>query len=140
MFPFGAALWSLEIDMRHRNAVLAGAVLGAMLASPVMAAGEACLQHNRIFSLRQTDARTFLATDRNLRHFTIRLNSGCTGLSTGSATPVFQPWQELACVRRGDVVGVASGGMGLVSCAIVAIEAVRGNTIDADQSRFASLR
>lgn len=72
--------------MRHRNAVLIGAVLATML------------------------------------------------------TLVFQPRQYLSCVSRGDVVGVASGGTGLVSCAIVGIEAVRGNAFDADQSRTASLR
>ena len=107
-----------------RKNILVGALMGAMLATPVMAAaGDACLQHNRILSLRALDARTVLATDRNYRRFTIHMNGACAGLNTGVATLVFQTWQNLACVNRGDIVGVVATGLGFVTCSVAGVQA-----------------
>jgi hypothetical protein len=104
--------------------VLVGALMGAMLATPVLAAsGDACLQHNRILSLRALDDRTVLATDRNYHRYTIHMNAGCIGLDNAAAHLVFRTWQNLACVDRGDIIGVQAPGLGFVTCSVAGVQA-----------------
>jgi hypothetical protein len=110
--------------MKTRNAILVGALMGTMLASPVMAAsGEACLQHNRILNMRAIDGRTVLATDRNYHRFTIKMNPGCTGLDNAASHLVMRTWQNLGCVDKGDIIGVRAPGLGFVTCSIDSIHA-----------------
>ena len=104
--------------------VLVGALMGLMLATPVLAAtGEACLQHNRILNLRALDNRTVVATDVNYHRFTIHMNAGCIGLDNATAHLVFRTWQNLACVDHGDIIGVQSPGLGFVTCSIAGVQA-----------------
>ena len=110
--------------MMNRNAVLIGALAGVMLASPVLAAAEdACLKHNRIFSTRVIDQTTVLATDWQHNQFTVHVNPGCVGITYGGTRLVFRTWQNLACVGKGDLLGVQVPGMGFVSCAINGVTA-----------------
>jgi hypothetical protein len=110
--------------MKTKKAVLVGAIMGAMFATPVLAAsGEVCLQHNRILNLRAKDVQTVVATDLNQHRYTIHMNPGCTGLDNGAARLVFRTWQNLACVDRGDIIGVVAPGLGFVSCSIASITA-----------------
>jgi hypothetical protein len=110
--------------MTTKKAVLVGALMGAMLATPVLAASnEACLQHNRILNLRAVDSRTVLATDLNYKKYTIRMNPGCTGLDNAAAHLVFRTWQNLACVDTGDIIGVEAPGLGFVTCSIDHVQA-----------------
>lgn len=102
---------------------LVGALMGLMLATPVMAAtGEACLQHNRILNLRALDNRTVVATDVNYHRFTIHMNAGCIGLDNAAAHLVFRTWQNLACVDHGDIIGVQAPGLGFVTCSIAGVQ------------------
>jgi hypothetical protein len=110
--------------MTSKNSVLVGALMGAMLATPVMAAaGDACLQHNRIWGWRALDERTLVATDRNQNRFTIHLQGGCVGLTDGASQLVFRTWQNLSCVGSGDLIGVRSPGVGFVTCSIADVQA-----------------
>ena len=104
--------------------VFVGALMGLMLATPVMAAtGEVCLQHNRILNLRALDNRTVVARDVNYHRFTIHMNSGCIGLDNAAAHLVFRTWQNLACVDHGDIIGVQAPGLGFVTCSIAGVQA-----------------
>jgi hypothetical protein len=110
--------------MKTKKVVLVGALMGAMLATPVLAAsGDACLQHNRILNLRAKDIQTVIATDLNYHRYTIHMNPGCTGLDNAAAHLVFRTWQNLACVDRGDIIGVEAPGLGFVTCSIDRISA-----------------
>jgi hypothetical protein len=103
---------------------LVGALMGVMLATPVLAAsGDACLQHNRILNLRALDDRTVLATDLNNHRFTIHMNAGCIGLDNAGAHLVFRTWQNLGCVDHGDIIGVQAPGLGFVTCSIAGVQA-----------------
>jgi hypothetical protein len=110
--------------MNKKSTVLVGALMGVMMATPVLAAsGEACLQHNRILNMRALDSNTVLATDRNYHRYTIHMNPGCVGLDNGGSHLVLRTWQNLACVDRGDIIGVQVPGMGFVTCSIDNIQA-----------------
>ncbi|HXJ03212.1 MAG TPA: DUF6491 family protein [Micropepsaceae bacterium] len=105
------------------KAALAGMVMGAMLATPVLAAADnACLQHNRIWSWRAVDDNTVVVTDRNSNRYTVHMNPGCTGLTYGGATLVFRTWQNLGCVDRGDIIGITAPGLGFITCSIAGIQ------------------
>jgi hypothetical protein len=104
--------------------ILVGALMGAMLASPVLAARrDACLQHHRIWTWRAVNERTVVVADRNYHYYTVHMNGGCIGLTNGGAVLVFRTWQNLGCVDRGDIVGVRSPGLGFVTCSIAGVQA-----------------
>ena len=110
--------------MKKKNAVLAGALMGAILATPVLAASEtACLQHNRILSWKALDGRTLLVTDRSQNRYTVRMNGGCVGLNNAAATLVFQQWMNLSCLASGDMIGVRTPGLGYASCSVAGVQA-----------------
>ncbi len=110
--------------MKRNNAVLIGALMGTMLATPVLAASdEACLQHNRVFNMRAVDDRTVIATDMSQHRFTIHMAPACHGLSVGGSRLVFRTWQNLSCIDKGDLLGVQVPGVGFVSCQIDKVQA-----------------
>ena len=108
----------------NRNGLLIGVLAGVMIASPVLAAAEdACLKHNRIFSTKVINQTTVLATDWQHNQYTIHVNPGCPGITYGGSRLVFRTWQNLACVDKGDLIGVQVPGMGFVTCAINGVSA-----------------
>jgi hypothetical protein len=110
--------------MKKFHAVLAGALMGAMLATPVLAASNnACLQHNRIWGWRALDARTILVTDRMQNRYTVNMRGGCYGLTDGGAVLVFRTWSNLSCIGGGDLIGVRTPGLGFTSCSISDVQA-----------------
>jgi hypothetical protein len=110
--------------MKKSNAVLVGALMGAMLATPVLAASSnACLQHNRIWGWRALDERTVLVTDRMQNRYTINMRGSCFGLTDGGAILVFRTWSNLSCVGVGDLLGVRTPGLGFTSCSISNVQA-----------------
>jgi hypothetical protein len=109
--------------MTRKNSVVVGALMGAIFATPAMAAaGNACLQHNRVWGWRALDQRTVVVTDRNQNRFTIHLQGGCVGLTDGASQLVFRTWQNLSCVGSGDLIGVRSPGVGFVTCSIADVQ------------------
>ena len=120
----GGAFLPKVNDMKKFNAVLVGALMGAMLATPVLAASSnACLQHNRIWGWRALDERTVLVTDRMQNRYTINMSGSCFGLTDGGAILVFRTWTNLSCVGVGDLLGVRTPGLGFISCSISNVQA-----------------
>lgn len=109
--------------MKNNNAVLVGALIGALLATPVIAADNACLQHNRVWGWRALDERTLLVTDRLQNRYTVNLQGGCIGVTYGGAILVFRIWTNLSCIGKGDLIGVRTPGLGFVSCSISNVQA-----------------
>ena len=107
-----------------KKSVLVGALMGAMLATPVMAAAnDTCLLHSRVWNMRTVDDRTVVATDLNKNRFTIHINAGCIGLRNPASYLVFRTWQNLGCVDKGDLLGVQAPGLGFVTCSIAGVQA-----------------
>jgi hypothetical protein len=109
--------------MKRTNAVLVGGLMGALLATPlVAAAGDACLQHNRIWNMRAVDDHTVVAMDLNYHRYTIHMNGGCVGLNNAASHLVLRTWQNLGCLNRSDIIGVVSPGIGFVTCSVAGIQ------------------
>lgn len=110
--------------MRKMKTLLAGALLGAMSATPVLAAANgACLPHNRIWGWRALDARTIQVTDRMQHRYIVNVNGYCGGLTQGGAVLVFRTWTNLSCLAPGDLIGVRTPGIGFVTCSIANVQA-----------------
>jgi hypothetical protein len=123
--------------MRIRNPLLASALLAAFTAIPVLAADtadkpaaplregdDACLQNNRLWSWNVVNGRTLSITDRTNKTFTVRLASGCVGLTNLIPGIEIRGIGSLSCVRRGDFVRFVEPTLGRMSCAITAVERV----------------
>jgi hypothetical protein len=110
--------------MKKSKTILAGVLLGTMLATPVLAAAEeACVQHNRVWGWRALDEHTLQITDRTQHRFIVHLDGFCGGLTSGAAVLVFRTWTNLGCLAPGDLIGVRSPGLGFVSCQIANVQA-----------------
>lgn len=104
--------------------LLTGALMGAMMATPVLAATENdCLQHNRMVSWRAIDEDTFIFTDRQMHEYTVEMKSRCMGATHPGAQLVFDTWENLACLMPGMIVHVVAPGLVRSSCAIGAVHA-----------------
>jgi uncharacterized protein DUF6491 len=110
--------------MRTMNLILAGLLMGATAATPVLAAaGDACLRHDRIWSSRVFDAHTVVVKDRANKEYTVRVRGACTGLTWGDAVLIFRTWTNLGCVGDGDLLGVRTPAFGFINCMIDTVQA-----------------
>src|SRR5215831_17908349 len=106
------------------NALLVGLVAGTMLATPVLAAsGQACLPHNRFMNWRALDEQTLVMSDIWYNKYTVHMEPRCQGVTNGAARIIFQTWQNLECLRIGEIVTVISPGVGERQCAIAGVVA-----------------
>ena len=109
--------------MTTSRAVVAGLLIAATLASPVLAAEEACLQANRIWGWQAVNDRTLSVIDRNYNRYTVHLSGGCINLSQYLGAPlVFRTQTSLGCVRQGDMVAFKSPGLGPMSCFVNGVD------------------
>jgi len=92
-------------NSRTRNALVLILIAGTIAAEPVLAAGVACLQSNRLVSTRVIDVGTILATDRSGQQYTLRMRGSCAGLDRNAQNLTFRPRTELSCVSAGDRIG-----------------------------------
>jgi hypothetical protein len=107
-----------------RNAVLIGILTGTMLATPVLAASdEACLPHNRLMNWRALDESTLVMTDIQYNRYTVHMEPRCQGVTNGAARLVFRTWQNLECLRVGEIITVTSPGLGQRLCAVASVQA-----------------
>jgi hypothetical protein len=117
---------SVEIDMKWMRTALAGLLIGAALATPVLAAEEACLQNNRIWGWQALDQRTLVVTDRDYKRYTVHLTGGCIGLDRyAGASLVFRQKLDLGCLSQGDMIAFNSPGLGRMSCSVTNVEAAQ---------------
>src|SRR5258705_12616320 len=111
--------------MKKSNAILIGALMGALLATPVLAASEnACLQNNRIGGWNAVDDRTLIVTDRNYKRFSVHLTGGCIGLDKyAGASLVVRTSTSLSCLMTGDRIAFNSPGLGPLTCVVTDVQA-----------------
>jgi hypothetical protein len=105
--------------MNTKRVWVVGLILGATLASPVLAAENVCLQSNRIWGWKALDDRTLEVTDRNYKRYTVHMTGGCVGLDKYAAAPlVVSTRTSLGCVGQGDRVAFRAPGLGPLSCVV----------------------
>ena len=109
--------------MKTFRATVAGLLISATLASPVLAAETACLQANRIWGWQAVNDRTLIVTDRNYNRYTVRLSGGCINLRQYTAEPLaFSTRTSLGCVGQGDRIAFNSPGLGPLTCFVTGVE------------------
>ena len=121
---------------------LIGVFVAAFASAPVFAAppdsdappaasakesDEACLQNNRLWGWQVINPRTLSITDRTQKRFTVRIASGCVGLTNSVNAIELRGLSALSCVRRGDFVRFVEPSLGRMSCTITAVERVPDN-------------
>jgi len=109
--------------MTSFRATVVGLLLGATLASPVLAAENACLQANRIWGWQAVNDRTLSVVDRNYNRYIVHLSGGCINLRQYTAEPLaFRTRTELGCVGQGDMIAFRSPGLGPLTCFVTGVE------------------
>jgi hypothetical protein len=89
------------------------AVLGALLSTQVLAAGEkVCLLRNQLESWRVIDENTLEMTDKRKNVYHVIFGSPCPEASVSTATIAFgRAWRDLACLAPGLAVNVTAPGL-----------------------------
>lgn len=103
----------------------ASAALSQQTDTPAPAAGEkVCLQANRMQNYDIVDERTLRITDRFFKNYTVRMASGCVGLTKAATNVVLRLRSSLGlgCLGQGDSVAFNSPGLGPVSCLVTGVE------------------
>ena len=109
--------------MNRTKTIIIGVLMGATLASPVLAAETACLPSNRIWGWQAVNDRTLTVTDRNYNRYTVHLSGGCINLRQYVADPlVFRTRTELGCVGQGDRIAFNSPGLGPMTCFVTGVD------------------
>ena len=83
-----------------------------------------CLQANRMMNYDIIDERTLRITDRFFKNYTVRMTSGCVGLTKAATNVVLRLRSSLGlgCFGQGDSVAFNSPGLGPVSCLVTGVE------------------
>jgi len=119
----------MESDMKWMKTALTGLLMGAAVATPVLAADEACLQNNRIWGWQALNERTLVVTDREYKRYTVHLTGGCIGLDRYAGAGLeFRQKLNLGCLSQGDTVAFNSPGIGRQSCFVTSVESAAPST------------
>jgi hypothetical protein len=121
--------------MSRKHAALAAAALfstslGASVAlsqqadAPSAPSSEkVCLQSNRMQNYDVVDDRTLVITDRFFKRYTVRMASGCVGLTPAAMNVILRTRTSLGCFGQdGDSVAFNSPGLGPLSCFVTGVE------------------
>ena len=118
--------------LRNKAVLFAASIMCAALGAsaalsqqtePPPPAGKACLQANRMQNYDVLDDRTLVITDRFFKRYTVRMASGCVGLTRAAMNVVLQARTALGCFGdAGDKVAFNSPGLGPVSCFVTSVE------------------
>jgi hypothetical protein len=90
--------------MRNGTAFYVAMLTSTLAAVPALAAGEVCLQNNRILSTKVIDASTILITDISRKEYTVHMRGVCVGLNETAENLSFRTKTELGCLTRGDSI------------------------------------
>jgi hypothetical protein len=107
------------------TALGASASLSQQSEAPSPPQGEkVCLQANRMMNYDIIDERALRVTDRFFKNYTVRMASGCVGLTKAATNLVLRLRSSLGlgCLGTGDSVAFNSPGLGPVSCLITSVE------------------
>jgi len=106
-----------------KSAILAGVLMGALLATEVLAAESACLTRNRLVSSRAVGGDTIEMTDRQMNRFIVRTQA-CPNLDFTNATVIVgRSWNNLSCLNSSVTLNVSAPGRGVRACRVVSVEA-----------------
>jgi hypothetical protein len=105
-------------------ALVAADAAGQQSASQAPGAEKVCLQTNRMMNYDIVDERTLVITDRFFKRYTVRMASGCVGLTKAAMDVVLQRrGTSLGCFGDGgDTVTFRSPGLGRLSCIVTGVE------------------
>ena len=121
---------------RHTAALLGAAIISATLGASVALSQQTdapaapkdekvCLQANRMMNYDIIDERTLRITDRFFKNYTVRMASGCVGLTRAPTDLRLQLRSSLGlgCFgQQGDSVVFTSPGLGRLSCVVTSVE------------------
>jgi hypothetical protein len=96
--------------MRNANAFVAAMLISLLGAQSAMAAGEACLQRNRIWSTKVIDDSTILITDLKKNQYTVHMSGRCVGLNWAAEDLSFRTKTEIGCLSHGDTISYNQPG------------------------------
>ena len=96
--------------MRNANAFIVVTLMSILAAEPTLAAGEACLQRNRIWSTRVIDGSTVLITDLGKAQYTVHMRGLCVGLNRTAEKLSFRTKTEIGCLSHGDSISYNQPG------------------------------
>src|SRR5579872_2145497 len=108
--------------MNTKIAIFTGLLIGVMAATPVLAQGQACLQHNRMQSWKAIDDHTLDFTDLDRHHYIVSMTPACLGVTDPLAHLIFHTWLNLECLPSGEIVDVTSPEFGRTSCAVANVQ------------------
>lgn len=109
--------------MRKRFAAIIGVLMGVAAATPVLAQGQACLQHNRMQSWKAINNHTLDFTDLDRHHYTVTMTPACLGVTDPLAHLIFHTWLNLECLPVGEIIDVTSPEFGRTSCSVAGVQA-----------------
>ena len=121
---------------RHAAALVYAAIISTTLgasvalsqqtdAPPAKAEEKVCLQANRMMNYDIIDEHTLRITDRFFKNYTVRMASGCVGLTRAPTDLRLQLRSSLGlgCFGQdGDAVVFTSPGLGRLSCFVTGVE------------------
>ena len=103
-------------------AAIIGVLMGVAAATPVLAQGQACLQHNRMQSWKAIDEHRLDFTDRDRHHYTVTMTPACRGVTDPRAHLIFRTWLNLECLPKGEIIDVTSPEFGKTQCAVAGVQ------------------
>ena len=109
--------------MKTRFAAIIGVLMGVAAATPVLAQGQACLQHNRMQSWKAVNDHTLDFTDLQRHHYTVTMAHSCLGVTDPRAHLIFHTWLNLQCLPKGEIVDVTSPEFGRTQCSVSGVQA-----------------
>ena len=89
--------------MRNES-LLAAALVSVVVGVPALAASDACVQNNRIFSTKVIDSSTVLITDMDKKQYTVHMRGTCIGLDKNAEMLSFRTKTQLGCLTSGDSI------------------------------------
>lgn len=99
----GTPCFTREHPMR-KETFLAAALVSVVVAVPALAASDACVQNNRIFSTNVIDSSTILITDISKKQYTVHMRGTCVGLDKNAEMLSFRTKTQLGCLTSGDTI------------------------------------
>ena len=90
--------------MEKSNVFFTAMFASTLAAMPALAAGDACVQNNRIYSTKVIDSSTILVTDLDKKQYIVRMRGACIGLDKNALSLSFRTKTELGCLTSGDSI------------------------------------
>jgi hypothetical protein len=87
-----------------KSTVVFVAIASAFTALPALAAADACLQINRIYSSNVVDRTTILIIDITNKQYTVHMRGACIGLDKTAEKLTFRTKTQLGCLTSGDSI------------------------------------